>query len=167
VVALLALLPDECDAQTAQRNFRFYEPRCGHGSSLSKGMHAVVAARLGETNLAMRYFQATAATDLSDTSDGSSGGVRIAALGGLWQAAVFGFCGLSLGVDALALDPRLPPDWRRVEFETHWRGRLVRIGIDRIADEVSATLLAGDTMPLVLRGTRHMLRPGSTLRQRG
>ncbi len=131
VVALLALLPEECDTRTAQRNFHFYEPRCGHGSSLSKGMHAVAAARLGETDLAMRYFQATAATDLSDTSDGSSGGVRIAALGGLWQAAVFGFCGLSLGADALALDPRLPPDWRTLRFQTHWRGRLVGIGIDR------------------------------------
>jgi trehalose/maltose hydrolase-like predicted phosphorylase len=167
VVALLALLPEECDAPTALRNFHFYEPRCGHGSSLSKGMHAVAAARLGETDLAMRYFQATGATDLSDTSDGSSGGVRIAALGGLWQAAVFGFCGLSLGADALALDPRLPPDWRTLRFQTHWRGRLVSIRIDQTADEVSATLLAGDTMPLVLRGKRHMLKPGTALRLRG
>src|SRR5262249_12833934 len=40
VVAILALLPDECDDQARQANFRFYEPRCGHGSSLSRGMHA-------------------------------------------------------------------------------------------------------------------------------
>ena len=47
VVMLLALLPDECDARRAAANFRFYEPRCGHGSSLSRGMHALVARPAG------------------------------------------------------------------------------------------------------------------------
>ena len=105
----------------------YYEPRCGHGSSLSRGMHALVAARLGEMDLATRYFQETAATDLADTSNGSAGGVHIAALGGLWQAAVFGFGGLSLRAEALSLDPRLPPSWPTLGFHTHWRSRLVRI----------------------------------------
>ena len=97
-------------------NFRFYEPRCGHGSSLSRGMHALVAAQLGEMDLAIRYFQETAATDLADTGDSSAGGVHIAALGGLWQAAVFGFAGLSLRADALGLNPRLPPAWQSLGF---------------------------------------------------
>ena len=105
IVALLALLPEECDARARLANFQYYEPRCGHGSSLSRGMHALVAARLGEMDLATRYFQETAATDLADIADGSAGGVHIAALGGLWQAAVFGFGGLSLRADALGLDP--------------------------------------------------------------
>ena len=109
IVALLALLPEECDARARLANFQYYEPRCGHGSSLSRGMHALAAARLGEMDLATRYFQETAATDLADIGDGSAGGVHIAGLGGLWQAAVFGFGGLSLRADALGLDPHLPP----------------------------------------------------------
>ena len=48
VVALLALLPDEFPGAMARANFRHYEPRCAHGSSLSAGMHALVAARLGD-----------------------------------------------------------------------------------------------------------------------
>ena len=40
VVALMALLPEEFPGATAERNFRHYEPRCAHGSSLSAGMHA-------------------------------------------------------------------------------------------------------------------------------
>ena len=127
IVALLALLPEECDARARLANFQYYEPRCGHGSSLSRGMHALAAARLGEMDLATRYFQETAATDLADISDGSAGGVHIAALGGLWQAAVFGFGGLSLRAEALGLDPSLPPAWRTLGFHAHWRGRLVRI----------------------------------------
>src|SRR5438105_15240023 len=44
VVALLALLPDEFPGAAAKANFRYYEPRCAHGSSLSAGIHALVAA---------------------------------------------------------------------------------------------------------------------------
>src|SRR5262249_17996894 len=56
VVALLAMLPEEFDPTVRLANFRFYEARCGHGSSLSRGFHALVASRLGEMDLAARYF---------------------------------------------------------------------------------------------------------------
>jgi hypothetical protein len=45
VVTLLALLPNVFPDTMAEANFRHYEPRCAHGSSLSAGMHALVAAR--------------------------------------------------------------------------------------------------------------------------
>ena len=128
VVALLALLPDAFDARVREASFRYYEPRCGHGSSLSRSVHAVVAARLGDVTMAERYFHETAATDLADTRGGSAGGVRIAALGGLWQTAMFGFVGLSLRPDGVALDPQLPPAWRVVTFRLQWRGRRLRCG---------------------------------------
>src|SRR5262249_45291864 len=48
VVTLIALLPEEFPGSMAETNFRHYEPRCAHGSSLSAGMHALVAARLGD-----------------------------------------------------------------------------------------------------------------------
>ncbi|HET7879895.1 MAG TPA: HAD-IA family hydrolase [Acetobacteraceae bacterium] len=164
VVAILALLPEECDANARLANFRYYEPRCGHGSSLSRGMHAVVAAHLGQIELATRYFQETAATDLADSGDNSAGGVHIAALGGLWQAAVCGFGGLSLGADGLGLDPHLPAGWRNMTFHAQWRGRLVKIAIDQDADCIEATLVSGEAMPLLVRRRRHELRPAGTLR---
>ena len=57
VVALLGLLPEEFPGDSGRANFRYYEPRCGHGSSLSGAMHGLVAARLGDADLALRYFQ--------------------------------------------------------------------------------------------------------------
>ena len=82
VVALIALLPEEFPGAMAEKNFRHYEPRCAHGSSLSTGMHAVVAARLGDAEMALRYLRETAALDL-DLDPNSAGGVRIAGLGAL------------------------------------------------------------------------------------
>src|SRR5262249_48361903 len=64
VVALIALLPEEFPGTMAETNFCHYEPRCAQGSSLSAGLHALVAARLGDANMALGYLRETAATDL-------------------------------------------------------------------------------------------------------
>jgi trehalose/maltose hydrolase-like predicted phosphorylase len=79
-------------------------------------MHGLVAARLGCSEVALRYLRQTAAIDLTDTRVAINGGVHIAALGGVWQTAVFGFAGLSLRSDSVAIDPQLPADWDSLAF---------------------------------------------------
>ncbi len=143
VVALLALLPERFEARVHAANFAFYEPRCAHGSSLSRGLHAVVAARLGDVEMAHGYFHATAATDLSETIAASAGGVRIAAQGALWQAAVLGIGGLRLGDDGLALDPHLPASWRELAFTVCWRGRRLEVVATAAPRAVAVGLVAG------------------------
>jgi len=160
VVALLALLPDEFPGAAAKANFRHYEPRCAHGSSLSAGIHALVAARLGETETAFRFLRQAAAADL-ELDPNSAGGIRIAGLGGLWQAIVLGFAGLDLKSDMLGIDPWLPPHWRSLSFRVCWRGRSVAI---RIAGKtVQATLADGEGMDIRIAGTRGKLAPGAML----
>jgi len=160
VVALIALLPEEFPGTTAETNFRYYEPRCAHGSSLSTGMHALVAARLGDADMALRYLRATAATDL-DLDPNSAGGVHIAGMGALWQAVILGFGGLDLMGDSLGIDPRLPPQWRNLSFRVCWRGRLVAI---RIADRtVQATLVRGEAMDLRIAAASRKLTAGATV----
>jgi trehalose/maltose hydrolase-like predicted phosphorylase len=157
VVALLALLPDAFPAGTGAVNFAYYEPRCGQGSSLSRAMHGLAAARLGETATALRYFRETAATDLADTHVAIGGGIHIAALGGLWQMAVLGFGGVSLRADGLGLDPRLPADWRSLAFSLQWRGRHLKVRIGPAATRLDIELLSGEPMGLFVDGARHEL----------
>src|SRR3974377_2042954 len=52
VVALIALLPEEFSGAMAEKNFRYYEQRCAPARSLSTGMNALVAARLGDAGMA-------------------------------------------------------------------------------------------------------------------
>lgn len=160
VVALIALLPEEFPGTMAETNFRHYEPRCGHGSSLSAAMHALVAARLGDGEMALHYLRETAALDL-DPDPNSAGGIRIAGLGGLWQTVILGFAGLDLTGDALAINPRLPTQWRGLSFRVCWRGRSVAI---RIADRiVQATLVDGEAMTVRIKGATRELRAGTTI----
>jgi trehalose/maltose hydrolase-like predicted phosphorylase len=164
VVALLALLPERFAPDVQAANFAYYEPRCGHGSSLSRGLHAVVAARLGLVELAERYFRATAALDLEDRSGASNGGIRIAALGALWQTVVFGFSGVTLCPDGIALSPHLPASWQGLAYRLHWRGRVLHVRFDQRARSLTATLEQGAPMRLCVDGQQHTLQPQAALR---
>ena len=163
VVALLALLPDEFPGAAAKANFRHYEPRCAHGSSLSAGIHALVAARLGETETALRFLRHAAAADL-ELDPNSAGGIRIAGLGGLWQAIVLGFAGLDLDGDAIALNPRLPPEWLSMSFAVRWRGRPVQVRI--VGDSVRVAISDGEPVAIRVGGETHSLQGGSALELR-
>jgi len=123
VLMLVYLLWDRMPAEVRKANFEYYEPRCGHGSSLSPAIHALVAARLGDTALAERYFRQAADIDLADNMSNSAGGIHAGALGGLWQAAVFGFAGLRLTEDGPEHHPNLPASWRSLSMRFQWRGR--------------------------------------------
>ena len=127
---------------------------------MSAGIHALVAARLGETETALRFLRQAAAADL-ELDPNSAGGIRIAGLGGLWQAIVLGFAGLGVKVDMLSIDPRLPPQWRSLSFRVCWRGRSVAIRISGTTAE--ATLVAGDAMEMRIRAATQKLTPGTTL----
>ena len=154
VVALLGLLPEEFPGDSGRANFRYYEPRCGHGSSLSAAMHGLVAARLGYSDLALRYFQDTVAIDLADNHTAILGGLHMAALGGTWLTAMFGFAGLSLQSDGIGFNPKLPPSWTSMKFGIRWRGRRLRIEIDGGKRLLHAMLEAGEVMPLFVNGLR-------------
>ena len=158
VVALYGLLPEEFPGDSGRVNFRYYEPRCGHGSSLSATMHGVVAARLGETDLALRYFRDTVAIDLADNHTTILGGLHMASLGGTWLVAILGFAGLSLKNDGIAFAPKLPPTWKRLGFAISWQGRRIRIGIDGTKQLLSARLEAGEAMPLLVNSQCQEIR---------
>ena len=164
VVALLALVPERFERRVQAANFAYYEPRCGHGSSLSRGLHAVVAARLGDVDTAHAYFHATAATDLCETLAASAGGVRIAAQGALWQAAVLGIGGLRVDGDGVAVAPNLPTSWTRLAFTVRWRGRRLALEARRDPHEVRLDLLDGPACAVRVGERTVRLRPGEPRR---
>jgi trehalose/maltose hydrolase-like predicted phosphorylase len=164
VIALLGLLPNEFSQQTVAENFRFYEPHCAHGSSLSRILHGLVAARLGETEKALNYFLQTAAIDLADTHVAIAGGVHIAALGGIWLVAVFGFAGLALRCGDIALDPKLPADWRSLTFRIQWQKRHLKIVVQQDPHLVEIALEDGEPMSLSVWGKRQEICRDTLLR---
>ena len=150
VVALLALLPNDIPPAIQAANYALYEPLCTHESSLSSAQHAVVAARLGQTEAALAHFRDAAARDLADDPEAAKWGVHIASLGGQWQAAVLGFGGVSWHGDELRIDPHLPPGWTELAFALTWRGSRLRVRVTAAA--VAVTLERGPPVALRVRG---------------
>lgn len=148
VVALSALLWDEWPLSIHEANFRYYEPRTAHGSSLSPSLSALVAARLGHGAQALDLFRQGAAIDLADRFGRANGGVHMGAQGGLWQAAVFGMAGVRVRSDGVGFDPRLPPGWTALHCHAKWRGRTLAIRINAEPLEVEVDVLEGGELTL-------------------
>jgi len=82
-------------------------------------------------------------------------------LGGMWQAVVLGFGGVDLSGEMLAIEPRLPPQWRALSFRISCRGRSVAVRLT--AGHTEATLAAGEAMEITIGGAVRRLEPGATV----
>jgi alpha,alpha-trehalose phosphorylase len=84
-------------------------------------------------------------------------------MGALWQALVMGFGGIRPSGDALAVDPRLPPGWDRLEVPFRFRGRRVSIVMEAARVVVRSSpglrLLLRGSGPIVLQRRTSELRP--------
>lgn len=122
-------------------NYRYYEARTLHDSSLSLSMHAIAASDLGEGGSAYSLFQKACSIDLGPHMDTSDAGIHAAAIGGIWSAAVLGFGGVRMADGTLRLNPRLPKAWRRMRFSIFWRG--TRLALEINHEKLKATAHGG------------------------
>ncbi|HBE77297.1 MAG TPA: glycoside hydrolase family 65 protein, partial [Firmicutes bacterium] len=134
VVLLLTLFKKRFSAEVKRANWEYYEPRTEHGSSLSPCVYAMLATDIGKPDWAYPYFQKTATIDL--TGDYKKyvgtlyiGGTHPAANGGAWMATVLGFAGLHFDGAVVILSPKLPGNWRSLNFNFMVRGQLFTISI--------------------------------------
>ncbi|HIX05995.1 MAG TPA: glycoside hydrolase family 65 protein [Candidatus Fournierella pullicola] len=143
VCLVTALFPQEYPPEVRRANFRYYEPRTEHGSSLSGCIYALAAVKCGLAEYAYPYFLQAATLDLAGAykryvGDLYIGGTHPAANGGSWMVAVRGFGGLSLQQDGLHLDPALPQGWSGLSFPLCWQGLRCRVHITQDTVRVEA-----------------------------
>ncbi|MFA4965072.1 MAG: glycosyl hydrolase family 65 protein [Thermoleophilia bacterium] len=161
-VMLCHILSDEFSDEVLRANYDYYEPITCHGSSLSPGIHAAVAARLGRLGDAVEDFKMAAAIDLADNMGNAAAGLHMATMGGLWQAAVQGFAGIQRRGGALLIDPHLPPTWKKVSLPLRFRGARLQFDLKRHrgGDEVGITIERAPVR-LILDGEEQEFRAGT------
>lgn len=127
VLMLPFLFPEAFPRDMVAANYRYYEPRTDHGSSLSPSVHAALAARLGLKEDAQRYWREGLWLDLTNTMGNSALGVHAACMGGTWQALVFGFFGVRFEDGRPIVDReahrRVLEDWGTVRMKLLYRGQ--------------------------------------------
>ena len=134
------------DDEQKARDFDYYERITVRDSSLSAAIQAIVAAEVGQLELAYDYWGETAFIDLRDLAFNTRDGIHLAALAGAWHVAVAGFGGLRDHGDKLQFTPRLPPRLSRLAFRIVFRGRRLRVSIE--PEAATYELLAGEPLEL-------------------
>ncbi|MBU9857716.1 glycoside hydrolase family 65 protein [Rahnella bonaserana] len=144
VVMLMHLLPAQFTPQCHAASLNFYEARTIHDSSLSKSVHAVVAARSGQVAQALQFYREACRIDLGEEPHSSDDGIHAAATAAIWTGAVMGFAGLDYQSGELHFRPSLPQGWTRLQFPLCWRGTRLTVSLERQQFTLSKT----DAQPL-------------------
>ena len=123
VLMYMALCPEKFSKDEVEAAWNYYEPKTLHDSTLSFGIHALVAARLGYEEKAVHYLEKSLFLDLKNVMKNTAGeGIHTASLGATWQAMVLGFGGLSIRNGVLNVENRLPPGIEEMRYRVFHKG---------------------------------------------
>ena len=129
MILLMTLFPDRFSREQKINNFRYYEKRTLHMSSLSACAFALAGLEWGVGENAMRYFMSSLFTDLKDGQRNTKNGMHAACCGGNWQMLVRGFAGVGIRNGGLSINPRVPREWKEMSLSIIWRGNLLRLKV--------------------------------------
>lgn len=149
LVMLFYLMAEKFDKETIRKNFEYYEKRTLHDSSLSMCIHALVAARLGMSEMADKLFYDSCCVDLGDNTNNSDAGIHSASIGGIWLALVMGYGGLKISEDGLSVDPILPEGWSEYSFFVCFKGTRIKVTVNK--DGYTYERVSGDEVKVVLK----------------
>lgn len=126
VIMLPVMLPGLLTPKQVAANYGYYEPRTTHESSLSFGIHAIVAARLGRMDEAHRQFLRTVFIDLRNEHKNTEKGLHAACTALAPRVVMEGFAGLRIEDGRPVVTPHLPESWKSVEFTFSFHGQRLR-----------------------------------------
>jgi alpha,alpha-trehalose phosphorylase len=153
---------DSFTPEQKARAFAYYEPLTVRDSSLSACTQAILAAEVGQLELAADYLAEAALMDLHDLQHNTRSGLHIASLAGTWLALVAGFGGLRDHGGRLALHPQLPPGWRRLRFSLRWRQARITVTVEPDTVRYELADDAPDGVELLHCGAPVRLSPGGS-----
>lgn len=155
VVMLLYLLPNLFSEDISRKNLLYYENKTIHDSSLSKSIHAIVAARLGMIDWAKDLYNDACKIDLGDNPHSSDDGLHAASLGSIWLMIILGFAGISFD-NKLTIHPKLPSDWESLSFPFTWKGRQLFIKLSK--SEVRIINNSAEEIDISICGKNYLLQ---------
>ncbi|PAE31557.1 glycoside hydrolase family 65 protein [Bacillus sp. 7884-1] len=154
-VMLLYLFPDLFPKEVVAKNLHYYEEHTIHDSSLSKAIHAIVAARCEDEEAAYRFFKEACLIDLGPNPHSSDEGIHAASLGAIWLTAMFGFANMSQRMGRLAFNPKLPKSWSELAFPLMYQGRKLKVRLTHEYFEI--TKLLGTDLDIEINGRDYLL----------
>ncbi len=120
---LLQAMGYELPPDYLERNLRYYLARTSHGSTLSRVVHARLAAMVGDQELSLTLFGDALGSDYNDIQGGTTGeGIHAGVMAATVLVAINTFAGLNFRNEKLHLEPQLPPMWKQLAFGITFKG---------------------------------------------
>jgi alpha,alpha-trehalose phosphorylase len=150
LVLAMQTCPDAFTAEQKARNFDYYDALTVRDSSLSAGTQAVLAAEVGELDLAFDYLGEAALIDLDDLEHNTRDGLHIASLASTYVALIAGFAGARYETGGVRFAPRLPDGLSRLAFTVVVQNRRLRVELQH--KSARYLLVEGDPLELSHHG---------------
>ncbi|MCK9447416.1 MAG: HAD-IA family hydrolase [Bacteroidales bacterium] len=105
-----------------EKNLRYYLARTSHGSTLSRVVHARLAAMAGDSELSWKLYQEALASDYVDIQGGTTAeGIHTGVMAGTVLLALTTYAGINYREKYLSLTPDLPKQWKKMSFNIHFK----------------------------------------------
>ena len=147
---------DDFTKEEKKNNFDFYEQFTVHESSLSASVYSIIAADIGYEDKAVELYERSARLDLDNYNNDTSDGLHITSMTGSWLDIVQGFAGMRVRDGQLHYAPFLPKKWDSYQFRQMFRGRILKVKVDKHGTKID--LVSGDPITIDLDGKKLELK---------
>jgi maltose phosphorylase len=134
VLMFMFLYNQEFSPETKKINYKYYEPRCIHESSLSPSIHSILATELGKKRQAYDFFKFSTRLDLDNYNRNTSEGLHLTSIAAAWMNIVYGFGGMRSDGEVLAFNPSIPEQWNGFGFKLVYHDSILNVKIDSDAE---------------------------------
>lgn len=160
---LLYLLPQLVNKEELMENWNYYEPRTTHTSSLSYGVHGIIAAKLGLAQKAKYYLEKSMGLDLFNPASNCADGAHLAAAGMSWSAVINGIAGVAFKDDEIEIAPFLPENWKRLKFKLEYQGRQLCFELTHKGVKIENAEGSSDAQTILCGGSSYQVGKGEQL----
>ncbi|MDN6527010.1 MAG: glycoside hydrolase family 65 protein [Tetragenococcus halophilus] len=123
VSTILKDLDYQVPADYVQKNLNYYLARTSHGSTLSRVVHAQLAAMVGDQDLSWQLYQEALYSDYRDIQGGTTAeGIHAGVMAATLYIPLTTFAGLDIRKDIISFEPNLPQSWSSIQFSITIRG---------------------------------------------
>lgn len=155
IVLLMFLCSDGFTPEMRKKVFDYYEPLTIHDSSLSAGIHSIVACDVGYPDEAYGYLRQACRMDLDNVNRNTCYGIHAACMGSCWMMIVNGYAGLRAYDEKLHFKPYIPDNWQSYSFKLRFKGVVLNVRIDH--EGAHYTLLEGASVTFEQNGKEVVL----------
>ncbi|MNI51750.1 Kojibiose phosphorylase [compost metagenome] len=142
VIMLMSMLRNDFNTDIKTANFNYFDPRTMHESSLSATHAGIVAADVGNIDLAYQYFLHSSRFNLDfNPKENYNNGLHIASFAGAWLIYLYGFFGIHYDASSLKIKPNLPSQWKFATTNIIWRN--YRIKLEATSITLTITMIEG------------------------